>query len=498
MSLINETIEAIKNNREIKDKLLSLREELRKGSVDAELILQERSLFEQLLEQEDPKVRRAGAQILAAVKSQESLDRIFWAYSKEETLYLREDYLRAMSELNYESRIPDLKARFDELVHRKMPEEHRGHLMAEAEALFEMLTVQGVMPKHRFIGLYQVQEVLLTTKEGLQEVTIRQLPRIPRKKVPGGVMVKTDDLESLFEIRTYEEALFYMGKTQTQNPTPEMLAQELRDLGIMEFLEKTHEQTGPMGVRIGLSDSMERSKKGAYIKRVGQELTGFSKGNLINTTSGYEAEIRVMQNPEGGHRVMVKLYTLPRKRFDYRKEVVATSIKPYLAATLFQLAAPYLKEGAQVLDPYCGVGTMLVERRAVKPAGDCYGVDCYGEAIHKARNNSEKIGPYIHYIQRDFEDFTHSYLFDEIVTDMPVATKNVSREEIRRCYRLLFTKGKQLLKEGGILVVYGNEHGLMKQQLRQNKEFSLLREYEIEQRLDTHLYIVGYKTGKTK
>lgn len=498
--MIKQAIERIKKNQDIKDNLLLIREELRKDEgnpeQNREIVLEHRELLEELMEQEDPKVRRACAQILACVQSQKSLDAIFLAYRKEETLYLREDYLKALSELNYGKLVPELKTRLEELLHTEMKEEHRGHLLSEAEALFEMLKAKEALPRHRFMGLPDTREVLLTTKAGLQDVTIRQLPKIPRKKVPEGVMVKTDNIEPLYEIRTFEDLLFYMGKVKTDRPEPEILAGELFDLGIAEFLEKTHEPSGPMGVRIGLSDSMERSKKGAYVKRIGQELTRLSNGRLINSTSGYEAELRLLQNPDGSHRVLLKLHTMPRRRFDYRKEAVASSMKPYLAATLLQLASPYLKEGAQVLDPYCGVGTMLIERRAVKPTADCYGVDCFGEAVQKARSNSEKIGPYIHYIQRDFEEFTHSYPFDEIITDMPVMTKKVSREEIKRCYRLLFAKGKELLKDGGILVVYGNEHGLMKQQLRLNKEFFLLREFEIEQRLDTHLYVVEYRRGQ--
>ena len=499
MSVIKETIEKIKNHEQIKENLFLLREELRKiENPEKEIVMEERDLLEGLLDHEDPKIRRVAAQILGCVQSSKSLNAIYRAYRQEETLYIREDYLKAMTELDYESLIPEFKQRLEELLRMDMPEEHRGHLMGEAGSLFEMLAAKNAVDKHRFTGLAKVQEVLLTTKDGLQDVTIKQLPRVPRKKVPGGVMVKTDALDGLFKIRTYEEMLFYMGNSLTEQPEPEVLAKEVYELGVSQFIKRTHGPGGPMGVRIGLSDPMERSKKGAYVKRIGQELTRLSKGELINTTSGYEAEIRLLQNPGGGHRVMVKLFTLPEHRFDYRKEVVASSIKPYLAATLLQLAGGYLKEGAQVLDPFCGVGTMLIERRAVKPTGDCYGVDCFGEAIHKARINSEKIGPYIHYIQRDYGDFTHSYLFDEIITDMPVATRNVTRQEIKRCYELLFIRGKELLREGGIMVVYGNEHGLMKQQLRQNKEFSLLREYGIEQRLDTHLYVLGYKTDQRK
>lgn len=41
---------------------------------------------------------------------------------------------------------------------------------------------------------------------------------------------------------------------------------------------------------------------------------------------------------------------------------------PSLAALIMELAAPYLKENAQIIDPFCGVGTMLIERDIRVPA----------------------------------------------------------------------------------------------------------------------------------
>jgi len=55
-------------------------------------------------------------------------------------------------------------------------------------------------------------------------------------------------------------------------------------------------------------------------------------------------------------------------RFDYRKGSVAASIHPSAAAMLLMLAKPYLRKNAQLLDPCCGVGTMLVERHRLLPA----------------------------------------------------------------------------------------------------------------------------------
>lgn len=69
---------------------------------------------------------------------------------------------------------------------------------------------------------------------------------------------------------------------------------------------------------------------------------------------------------------------------------------------MLYLAKPYLKEDAAVLDPFCGVGTMLIERNKVLPARSLYGIDIYGQAIEGARENTELAGAEISYIQKNF------------------------------------------------------------------------------------------------
>ena len=60
--------------------------------------------------------------------------------------------------------------------------------------------------------------------------------------------------------------------------------------------------------------------------------------------------------------------------------------------------------------------------------GKKYGIDIFGEAIRGARENASYAGEKINFINRDYFDFTHAYLFDEIITNMPVRGRK-SKEE---------------------------------------------------------------------
>lgn len=63
---------------------------------------------------------------------------------------------------------------------------------------------------------------------------------------------------------------------------------------------------------------------------------------------------------------------------------------------------------------------MLIERDIAQPAREKYGIDIFGPAIEGARENASLAGEKINFIHRDYFDFKHDYLFDEIITNMPV------------------------------------------------------------------------------
>ena len=69
-------------------------------------------------------------------------------------------------------------------------------------------------------------------------------------------------------------------------------------------------------------------------------------------------------------------------------------------------------------------------------------------------------GEKINFINRDYFDFTHAYLFDEIITNMPVRGRK-SKEETDTFYGSIFEKvSLELLKaDGNFLCSIPTEQG---------------------------------------
>jgi len=270
---------------------------------------------------------------------------------------------------------------------------------------------------------------------------------------------------------------------------PHRAAELLWHSDLYAFLTECHEGDAPFFFRLEVKSAEPKTE---FVKKLGASLEKKSDWKLANSTTDYEIEIRLIEAKDGSFVPFLKLYSMKMKRFAYRKNAIAMSIHPATAAMLMYLAKPYLKENAQILDPCCGVGTMLIERDILVPAREKYGIDIFGDAIDMARENAALAGEKINFIHRDYFDFKHDYKFDEIVTNMPVKGKK-AKEDMDAFYARFFEKSKSLLAEDGIIIMYSNEVGFVKKQLRLQPCYRLIQEYTVRKKDSYCLFIIGMK-----
>lgn len=445
-------------------------------------------VFHDLFCQEDPKVRKNAA-LLAGDLQEETLCGILYeAYKRENTLFARSAYLKAMLNLDMTSYLEPLKQHLGQLLKQEVSPENQKHYREELTLLRELLSLYRDWEIHEFTGYGERYDLVLTTNRNYREITAKQIheSRIFLNSI--GVKLAGAQLKEILKIRTFQE-LFFALNTAVLEGEPEQAAEGLAASDLWELLQKAHGGGREFRFRMTFSGRMPPEKRGTFIKKCSFALEQKSSGKLRNAPSDYEIEILLIERAEGTFLPLVKLHTLKDFRFSYRKHSLPVSIKPSTAALLAYLAKPYLKEGAQVLDPFCGVGTMLIERDKLVSAGTMYGIDSFGEAIRKARENTERAGREIYYINRDFFAFTHEYLFDEIFTNMPVRGKK-AKEEQEAFYQKFFKQAGQLVKSDGILVLYSNEKGYIRKQIRLQESFKLLQEYPMDQKDNFSLFII--------
>lgn len=493
-TMVKDIYESICRGEDVRADLLCLKEKIRdeKNRKEfAHVLAGDFGRLEQLLENEDAKVRKNAALILGELESEDVLPCLYRAYEKETQLFVRESYLKAMAKLDFRLWIPKLKEKQEDLAQEigAAPEEKRKHLRREAAVLSKMILKYEKSVHHSFIGIQNADVILLCNRNN-REITARQIQTGEVSFLAGGVHVKGARLDEIREIRTWQELLFPLHGEAVREEGPVAAAQTVWNTELMSLLQESHTGKGAFRFRLEYRGSMEGQKKSRFMKKAALLLEEISGRALVNSISDYEIEIRLVESKKRGYLPLLKLCTMEDNRFAYRREVTAASIAPVNAALIMQIAGNYLKENAQVLDPCCGVGTMLIERKYFGNADPLYGIDIFSESIRKARENSERAGMPIHYITRDYLTFEHDYLFDELITDLPPAADE-------KFYRDFFVKSGELLRDRAVLVLYNRRGELLERMCQSWNNLKILKTVVVNERQNS-IVVVGrfYREGK--
>lgn len=498
--MLEKYYEELKENQNPRESLSRLRSEIKDPAAKRALLRQpdvERTLCG-CLSHEDPKVRRNAALLLGDLGLDGAVDELMAAYEKEDMLFVRSAYPAALARLDVGDYFDTLKERREELAARPIPVEEKKHVADELRELDRLITnIEGIT-HHTFTGFRKEHTFVLTTNREQRQVTVDEVAEISEEigktaqLHPLGVRVHTKDMNALTLVRTCREILLPLPMPEGDQESPEEAAAAVWSAAPLDILTECHDTAGAFYYRLEVKGKMALDERTRFAKRFAAELALLSGQRLLNSVQEYEVEIRLVERKEGGYAAFLKLFTIPERRFSYRKHTLATSIHPATAAMLVMLAEPYLKADARILDPFCGVGTMLIERDIRVPAEEKYGIDIYGDAVRMARENATAAGEQINFINRNYFDFRHRELFDEIITDMPVRGKK-TKEELDALYGRFFEKTQQILAPGGVIVMYSNEEGFVKKYLRLNPDYKLAEEYCIREKTGVYLFVIQYR-----
>lgn len=490
--MIRELYEKISSGTEVRTSLIALKKEIKEEQGKralAYLLAGDYSGIASLLKDEDAKARKNAALILGEMECEDMLPVLWDAYQSETQLFVRASYLKAMAAYDCREYLPELKKRREFLMSSPAGEKDAKHVKEELAELRALLSKYEKEKKHVFTDLAGETDVILLTNREHREVTREQLQGEKTALLAGGVRVHTRNVRQLFAVRTWTEMLFPVAGAGSLPENPKEAGEKLAKSGLLDFLERCHKGEPPFYFRAEIRGKIEKDEKTVFVRKFASALETASGMGLINSASDYEIELRLLQKREGGFVPLLKLYTLKDRRFSYRKNVLASSIHPTNAALIMELLKPYLKNGAQVLDPFCGVGTMLIERRRLMAANPLYGIDIYQEAIDKARENADAAKVKVNFINRDFFDFRHEYLFDEVITNMPAVTRLKGVEEITELYKKFFMKVREVLKDGGILAVYTAEEGILLHCLKTCGFLKMEKKWTVREKEGSVLYV---------
>lgn len=464
----------IKNNEQIRESLSGLKAVIQEDkSIQEDYELKDKLTL--LLQDEDPKIRKSCAILLGHYPH--TIDILLDAYDHEETEYVKEAYLKGVSMQDCRSHIQNLKDIQTELLNMNMDDCAPKHIQAQLKIL-NPLILKNQAHKKKIIKLkHEPVDVVLTSLPYYQFVLFESVLHLKYKPVIQGVLVRTDSIYDLLNVRTYKDMLLPLQRASNMDISIEAITEGLKESNIEEILDKLYDDQSLFYFRV--ADGM-RCKNPALIRKVSQKLFELYPQKLLNTTENYDIEIVLKEVKRDKVNAYMRLTHLKSPRFNYRKEVIPTSMQPYVAATLVELAKPYMRNDAKVLDPFVGTGTLLIERNTVKSAKFAMGIDIYGDGIESAKKNTKLAGQVIHYVHKDALRFVNNEMFDEIITDMPTFAQMKDQELLSDLYDRFFERIKRLVRPGGYVFIYTSEISLVRKNLRLQEGYLALEEhYEI-------------------
>ncbi len=499
---VKKCYDAICAGEEIRQNLIELRSQVREDAgarTFASVLGGDFSVLCSLLGSEDAKIRKNAALLLGAMESEDLLPILFDAYLKEDTLYIRADYLKAISKLDYRPLSDALEERLTSL--RSVPEwtpEEWKHVSEEIRILQSMVLHCRGIRRHRFCGGKERETVILLTNRCHREATAEQIQKGKITMLAGGLRIEGVPLKEVLLIRTFTELLLPLQVAPLDGGNPMSCGEALAQPALT-MADRLYRGGGVFLFRLdlrsgaGVETPFCAQNRGSYIRKITDAVERMSGGRLVNSVSDYEIELRLVLRKDGMYSAMLKPSSEFDTRFDYRREVVSSSIAPANAALSMYLVRRWLKADAQVLDPFCGVGTMLVERDRVLSTAAMYGTDISGEAIEKARRNTRRAGCSVNYIHRDFFTFRHSEPFDEIITDMPTAVGDGSKQALKGLFHQFFDQVRELLKDQAVLILYTSDQNYVVESARAYEEYQIEKTFLINEKNGTMIFVITFE-----
>ena len=457
-----------------------------------------------LLKHSDPKVRKNVCGVIGELGDPSYLEDLYDAYNSEDKLFVRYSYVLAIGNCGSAKDGEKLKKMFEDVVENEKVNSCDGtlvttnkHINEEKLALTRAIDKLSPTVRHEFKGFETPIPMLLTIMNYQYQLTLTELDEkwVEGKLVDDGILICEKDLDKIYTCRTFYELLYPLAGCEDLEFDYKIIAAEIINAGIVGFLNQCHinDSNDPFGYRVEFKTMDLNRERSEFVKNLSREIDELSCGSLRNSPSSYEVEIRILER-NNLCNVYVKLYSFKDTRFDYRKNDLATSINPITGAIAIKSIERWLKPNSKVIDPFCGAGTMLIERAKLGESESLTGVDIYREAISAATINSKLANVDIDLISEDILEFIPYGQFDEMITNMPFDNKSTTHNKYAELYKEFANKIPDFVRPGGMAFIYTIEKQLFKEVIIDNDNLELLQEIKIESgRLTPHIFVLQVK-----
>ena len=309
---IEELIEELNRKQNIRSNLSAARKLVKEDDECGRMLMEQQELLKGFLKHEDPKTRKNAALLLGDLKI-DAVEEIFQAYQEEQTRFVKSSYLSALAQMDVIDKLPELRDILEDLLALELTDDNRKHTEEEIRQLRKILIHYEGITRHTFAYPNEEVEVILLCNRNQREL-VRKAAGEEAKVHPLGVSVVTSKLRNLERIRTYRALVFPIHTKELLTDDPSWSADLLWNSDFYRLIGMLNKEPGPFYYRIDCGNAMSLEQRSFYGRRMGAELERLSNGMLINSTSDYEMELRLIANKDGKYIVCLRFKDWKERR----------------------------------------------------------------------------------------------------------------------------------------------------------------------------------------
>lgn len=413
-----------------------------------------KDIFRGLFRSEDAKVRKLVCELTGNTAPDLFLEELSSALERETTDFVRPSILLALGNVQNEREIARniLENYTIPPCEEKHAEEQRLALKKAKSSLMERPEVKiAPLPPHTKLIL-DCPSTNITSREVKALGYDVQASPFPKNTL---TVDGVERYRRIFAARSYYHAYILYGRYRSY----EGAVDALRSGG---FAQTAHALFGEQKLPYRIELKCEKGYEPQEGRRKAAEkiasMIDDAENGLIMSPSAYIFEAVIFITAKG---ILVTI--LPSSelddRFIYKKEGVPASIHPAAAAACISFIKENTYPDANVLDCFCGSGTMLFERARL-PYVTLTGSDISPAAIRIARGNEKiaKTGA-VFFAKNATHPFREKY--DEVICNLPFGLRVGSHAENRSLYRLFLKNLSEMLTDRGKGFLFTHEKRLL-------------------------------------
>ena len=422
----------------------------KQGRAEIESRLSDRAVLSLLSQSEQPKVRKNLYRLIGALGNERDLPILRRAVETEQTLFAVPSILLSLGKLGAKDVLEAYRIPISE------SEETDKHIAEITIAYEKAMQRFETVDERRIEALPRPYEICCVAPHGFAKQLADELKTLGFFGAVQGdtVRIKTAEIGRVYCANGMVEALLPIAYEVPMDPRS--IANAVKTcIGTSYRIE----------VRGYLKD------RSGFIEKLKSMLDG------RNNPSAYDCELRIDSRNDVCD-LYWKLWNVEDRRYPWRKGTLPASIHPALAHTLTRYALSLTDAPRpMVFDPFCGSGSLLFAAEAQRDCRSLLGVDKSGTAIAIARDNAKAGYSKARFVCRDILRFEAREGADLLVSNMPFGSRVGTHRDNEQLYERFMRRLPNLLRNGGVAVLYTTEGKLIERLLKENARLTLKEKF---------------------